>query len=69
MNRLNELVTQMEQKEKATETALLVVERELNVKQQVLDLHKKKVSLFMCSDTILSCKYNTAMIYSKAVLT
>ena len=45
-SRLNELVAQMEQKEKSTETALQALERELSVKQQVLDVHKKKVSLY-----------------------
>ncbi|KAL5473016.1 hypothetical protein EMCRGX_G027456 [Ephydatia muelleri] len=41
-SRLNELVTQMEQKEKATETGLQALERDLTVKQQVLEAHRKK---------------------------
>ena len=55
LHRLNELVTQMEQKEKATETGLQALERDLTVKQQVLEAHRKKVSIYFYS-LLLDCQ-------------
>lgn len=56
-SRLHELVNQMEQKEKATETALQALERELTVKQQVLEAHRKK-ALDSCQ-TLQECQLRT----------